>query len=88
MKRIPKGLLEKIAAAQIAYHITGDQVEDRYEVESNSATTSVKYTATRDWSERGLSYIIRREKISIALGATDEYIGRTHPWGRETVTII
>ena len=88
MKRIPKTLVEKIMAAQIAYHITGGEIENEYHVQGNSTTTGISYTATRDHSERGLSYIIRKEKISIAGGHKQEYMGRTSPWSRETVEII
>lgn len=88
MKKLDQ-LLNKIAEAQVKYHITGGQIESEYKVEYTTAGgTDVVYEAKRMWSERGLSFAIWKHETSIAKGHKETYIGHTHPFGREIAKIV
>lgn len=83
-------LFNQIAAAQVAYHITG-AIETPHTLSVSHTTkagTTIAYNATRDYSMRGLSYTIRKCATSIAKGHSEEYLGYTHPFGRENVNFI
>lgn len=86
-----KQLFKMIENAQKAFHISTKYGtwEYEYQVEKiTKAGNTIRYIAQRDYSERGLSYRIYKETISIAKGYKNEYIGYTHGFGMDSVVFI
>lgn len=77
MKAILKAITEQEskyrAGEQVAYELTTER--------TTKAGATIRYTAKRDDSQRGLSYDIYSTRISIRNGVQEKYEGYTHQYG-------
>ena len=89
MKKYFRRLLAGIARAQMNFHVTGgdvpQEIAEEYETKGGK---SVIYKAVRNYSERGLSYVVTKQEVNVTHGEKTFFIGITHGFGRETVNFI
>ena len=76
-----KAILKAITEQERKYR-AGEQVAHEMTTErTTKAGTTIRYTAKRDDSQRGLSYDIYSTRISIRNGVQEKYEGHTHQFG-------